>query len=108
MVVLKAVSKMAPSSIANVTLPISNWLRIRKAAYQYIHVTNLLVEDVNMCARRKDRHRSADVNLDTPWKKMARVVKKFIHVTKKTTVDVNISARNVVRKGSANVRRILN
>jgi len=71
-------------------------------------VTNLIVEDVNMCARRKDRHRSADVNLDTHWRKMARVVKKFILVTKKTTVDVNRSARNLVRKGSANVRRISN
>jgi hypothetical protein len=94
---------MAPSSIANVTIPISNWPRIRKVAYQFIHATNLLVEDVSMCARRKDKYQSADVNLDTPWRKMARVVKNFILVTKKTTVDVNIYARNVVRKGFANV-----
>ena len=100
---LKPASKMAPSSIANVTIPISNWPRIRKVAYQFIHATNLLVEDVSMCARRKDKHRSADVNLDTPWRKMVRVVKNFILVTKKTTVDVNRSARNVVRKEFANV-----
>ena len=56
-----------------------------------------------MCARRKDKYRSADVNLDTPWRKMVRVAKKFILVTKKTTVDVNIYARNVVLKEFANV-----
>jgi hypothetical protein len=49
-VVLKPASKPELSSTANVTKPISNWARIRRVAYQFIHATNLLVEDVNMSA----------------------------------------------------------